>query len=134
MNILSAARRREILALAWERELRAGEIAQATNISFSGVSQHLKVLREAGLVSVRMKGRERWYRTDRGALGPAAAVIEAYWLDRMQRLRKLAETAEAGKRRNGRGAAKAASVQQDRTRPESEGSPKSQGPLRKKGH
>lgn len=92
---LAEPRRREILRLVWSREKAAGEIAAAMPITFGAVSQHLRVLREAGAVKVRQDGRQRFYRADRRALGPMAKVLEAFWAQGLDRLKDLAEEEEA---------------------------------------
>src|SRR5437867_11130753 len=79
LSALAEPRRRDILRLVWRRELTAGAIAGELPVSFSAVSQHLKVLRDAGLVEVRRDGRRRWYRADPERLGPVAAALEAMW-------------------------------------------------------
>jgi DNA-binding transcriptional ArsR family regulator len=98
---LAEPRRREILRLVWRRERGAGEIAAALPVTFGAVSQHLRVLREAGVVSVRKEGRRRFYRAERRALGPMAKVLEAFWAEGLDRLKALAEEEEThgGKRR-----------------------------------
>jgi DNA-binding transcriptional ArsR family regulator len=53
--------RREILELLRQRERPVGELVDHLRISQPGVSKHLRVLREAGLVRVRRDGRRRWY-------------------------------------------------------------------------
>jgi DNA-binding transcriptional ArsR family regulator len=60
--------RRDILALVWDRELPAGEIAAAFDLTKPTISQHLAVLREAGLVSLTPAGTSRRYRAQPGAL------------------------------------------------------------------
>jgi DNA-binding transcriptional ArsR family regulator len=60
--------RRDILALVWDRELPAGEIAAAFDLSKPTISQHLAVLREAGLVSLTPDGTSRRYRAQPAAL------------------------------------------------------------------
>jgi DNA-binding transcriptional ArsR family regulator len=87
-------RRREILRLVWDRELAAGEIAALMPVTFGAVSQHLRVLREAGLVSRRREGRHRYYRARREALGPLGACLEALWRGHLDRLADLAEAEE----------------------------------------
>lgn len=67
-------------------------------VSFAAVSQHLRVLREAGAVRVRREGRERWYQADRAALGPLAAWLESLWVPSLQRLAELAEAAQSDPR------------------------------------
>ena len=95
---LAEPRRREILRLVWDRERAAGEIAaEMDGISFPAVSQHLRVLRDEGMVDVRRDGRRRIYRARREALGPLADALEASWADRLGRLRELAEARERRK-------------------------------------
>ena len=53
--------RRQILELLRERERSVNELVQRLELSQPGVSKHLRVLREAGLVRVRPEGRRRWY-------------------------------------------------------------------------
>jgi DNA-binding transcriptional ArsR family regulator len=60
--------RRDILALVWDRELPAGEIAAAFDVTKPTISQHLAVLREAGLVSLTSAGTSRRYRAQPAAL------------------------------------------------------------------
>ena len=70
--------RRQIIAFLAEGESPMGEIASQFNSSLSAVSQHLKTLREAGLVTVRRDAQRRIYAINRGALLEAAD-----WLARM---------------------------------------------------
>ena len=60
-NALSYPARRQILELLRERERSVNELVQRLKLSQPGVSKHLRVLREAGLVRVRPDGRRRWY-------------------------------------------------------------------------
>lgn len=84
-----------MLRLVWDRERSAGEIAEAmAEISFAAVSQHLRILREAGAVEVRRCGRQRYYQAKREALGPLALWLEQMWGESLDRLASLAEQAE----------------------------------------
>ena len=76
-DVVADATRRDILAVLLEREevspesqgeISVSEIVAALGLSQPTVSKHLKVLREAGLVSVREEGQHRYYRLDRGPL------------------------------------------------------------------
>lgn len=81
--------RRAILALLAHADRRAGEIARGFAMSAPAVSQHLKVLREAGLVSVERKGSERIYRLDPGGLAEMeswAARTRSVWNSRLDAL------------------------------------------------
>ena len=68
LHALSSPVRREILWLVGDRERPAGEIAAAVHVSAPTVSEHLKVLRDAGLVAMRVDGSFRRYRARREAL------------------------------------------------------------------
>jgi DNA-binding transcriptional ArsR family regulator len=94
MKIIAEPRRREILRLCWRTERSAGDLAERFDVTFGAVSQHLKVLRDSGLVTVRKEGVRRFYRADRAALGPLAAYLEAQWAGQVDRLATLAEAAE----------------------------------------
>jgi DNA-binding transcriptional ArsR family regulator len=93
-QIVAEPRRREILHLVWDRERSAGEIAQLVDVSFSAVSQHLGILREAGFVSVRRAGKQRYYRADLVGIGTLKEVLEDMWSGQVTRLASLAEQAE----------------------------------------
>src|SRR5260370_12086688 len=63
LQVIAAPRRLRILELVWDRELSAGEIAAQFEVSWSAVSQHLRVLKEAGFVIERREGTTRLYQT-----------------------------------------------------------------------
>jgi DNA-binding transcriptional ArsR family regulator len=94
LAVIAQPSRREILRLVWRRERTAGEIAARMPVTFGAVSQHLRVLREAGLVDVRKDGRLRIYRARREALGAFAAALEEMWTASLDRLKDLAEEEE----------------------------------------
>ncbi|NNE11108.1 MAG: winged helix-turn-helix transcriptional regulator [Ilumatobacter sp.] len=97
-SALADGTRRGLLRLVRADELSAGELAaNFPHISRPAVSQHLRVLHEAGLVRVRPVGNRRMYRADIEALGPVSRFIEEMWSDRLQRLKQAAEAAERGR-------------------------------------
>lgn len=95
VKVIAEPRRREILRLCWDGERTAGALADQFDITFGAVSQHLRVLRDAGLVTVRRDGTRRYYRADREALGPLASYLEALWAQQLDRLATLAAEADA---------------------------------------
>ena len=101
IKIVAEPHRREILRLCWDGERAAGDLAAHFDITFGAISQHLKVLRDAGLVSVRRHGTRRFYRANRNELGPLAEYLESMWSDQLDRLAAMAETAEAQEGRTG---------------------------------
>jgi DNA-binding transcriptional ArsR family regulator len=87
--------RRSILRLVRDGELPAGEIARHfPSISRPAVSQHLRVLSDAGLVDVRPDGNRRLYRWRREGLRDAAEFLEEMWADNLARLKRAAEREE----------------------------------------
>jgi DNA-binding transcriptional ArsR family regulator len=84
--------RRRILRLVWDRERTSTDLAGHVGLSKPATSQHLRVLRDADLVSVRVDANRRWYRTDRRRLAEVRALVEAFWDDRLDALQAAAET------------------------------------------
>jgi DNA-binding transcriptional ArsR family regulator len=97
LKAIAEPRRQRILQLVWDRERTAGEIAAQFDVTFGAVSQHLRVLLEAGVVEQRRDGRRRWYRSNKQALGPLAAALEVMWGDRLAKLKMLAEAEDREK-------------------------------------
>lgn len=88
---IAEPRRREILALVRDRELSAGEIASRFEITRPAVSQHLGVLRDAGLLNERRDGTRRLYRARPEGLAGLRDFINQFWSERLQRLKLAAE-------------------------------------------
>jgi DNA-binding transcriptional ArsR family regulator len=76
---LSEPLRRTILERVIEQPRSVGEIAAGLPVSRPAVSQHLKVLKDAGLVRERRAGTRRIYAADAAALGELRAAIDAMW-------------------------------------------------------
>jgi DNA-binding transcriptional ArsR family regulator len=87
LRAIANPRRRAMLELVWDRERTAGEIASGSGLSAPATSQHLKVLRDAGLVRVRVDANRRLYRADPGRIAEVRAALEAFWGDRLARMR-----------------------------------------------
>jgi DNA-binding transcriptional ArsR family regulator len=98
LKAIAAPRRRQILTLVRDGELSAGEIAAHFDISRPAVSQHLTVLKEAGLVSERRNGTRRLYQARPEGLVPIRSFLEGFWDDRLDRLKVEAEREERKKR------------------------------------
>jgi DNA-binding transcriptional ArsR family regulator len=93
---LATPRRREILRLVWTGEARAGDIHRALgDVTFGAISQHLAVLEQAGVVTVRREGRQRLYRARPESLGQLRAWLESTWDDALYRLKVQAELEQA---------------------------------------
>lgn len=87
--------RRRLLRLVWDAERTSTELAAETGLSKPAASQHLKILRDADLVAVRVDANRRWYRTRRNRLSEVRALIDAFWDDRLDALTEAAEEADS---------------------------------------
>jgi DNA-binding transcriptional ArsR family regulator len=97
LKALAEPRRRRILSLVRDGELSAGAIAAHFEISRPAVSQHLTVLREAGLVDERRNGTRRLYRARPEGLAELKAFLDGFWDDRLEVLKREAEREEREK-------------------------------------
>ena len=91
---LAEPHRRQILDLLREGERPAGELVERLALSQPGVSKHLKVLREAGLVTVRADGKRRLYRLRADPLAEVdtwLARYRAFWSERLDELERHLE-------------------------------------------
>jgi len=86
LRAIANPRRRAMLELVWDGERSAGELAALAGLTRPAASQHLRVLREAGLVRVRIAGNQRLYRSDPVRLEELRAALDAFWGDRLGRL------------------------------------------------
>jgi len=101
LRAIAEPRRRQILALVRDEELSAGDIASHFDVTRPAVSQHLTVLKEAGLVSERRDGTRRLYRAQPQALAELKQFLDAFWDTRLETLKRAAERTER-KKKHGR--------------------------------
>ena len=99
LKAIAEPRRREILRLVRDDELTAGAIAAHFDVTRPAISQHLTVLRDAGLVVERRDGTRRWYRARPDGTRELRAWLEAFWDDGLTRLAAAAEQEERDARR-----------------------------------
>jgi DNA-binding transcriptional ArsR family regulator len=92
LRALAEPRRRRILTLVRDRELPAGEIAEQFEITHQAVSQHLRVLKDAGLVHERREGTRRLYAIRPEAIEPVRAFLEDLWPSSLGRLKAVVES------------------------------------------
>jgi len=86
--------RRTLLEVLTRGESSVGELMAATGLSQPNVSKHLKLLRDAGLVSVRPDGQRRLYRLEPGrlaALDQWLKPFRSFWADRLDELEQSME-------------------------------------------
>jgi DNA-binding transcriptional ArsR family regulator len=91
LRALAHPGRRAMLRLVWDAELTAGDLADRTDMSRPAASQHLRMLREAGLMRVRVAANRRLYRVDHDRMSELRAFLDDFWGDRLQRLKAMAE-------------------------------------------
>jgi DNA-binding transcriptional ArsR family regulator len=96
-EVLADPNRRRILDLLRERELPVGKLVEHLSLSQPGVSKHLRVLREAGLVAVRKDAQRRFYGLRAEPLVEMDAWLAPYrrfWTDRLDALERHLEKEE----------------------------------------
>jgi DNA-binding transcriptional ArsR family regulator len=98
-QVLADPRRRALLAGLAQRERTAGEIAEGFDVTRQAISQHLRILLEAGLIRERRDGTRRWYRAQPEGLEDVRAYLEAMWPSALERLKAAAEREHASGRR-----------------------------------
>lgn len=97
LRAIAEPRRREILRLVRDAELPAGAIAAHFAVTRPAISQHLRVLKEAGLVDERRDGTRRLYRARPETVEELRRFLDDFWTDRLERLRDAAEAKERDK-------------------------------------
>jgi len=74
--------------------MSAGQIADRFTVTRPAVSQHLRVLRRAGLLHERRSGRRRYYRVRLEGFEGLRKFLDGFWSDRLARLKSIAEKVE----------------------------------------
>jgi DNA-binding transcriptional ArsR family regulator len=91
LRAIAEPRRREILRLVAQDEMAAGEIAAAFDVTRTAVSQHLTVLRNAGLITERREGTRRLYRARPEGLAGLREFLDGMWASSLDMAVRLAE-------------------------------------------
>ncbi|HET6687282.1 MAG TPA: metalloregulator ArsR/SmtB family transcription factor [Jiangellaceae bacterium] len=91
LRALAEPQRRRILTLVRDGELPAGEIAEHFDITHQAVSQHLRVLRDAGLLNERRDGTRRLYAIRPEAIESVRDFLDQLWPTSLQRLKSVVE-------------------------------------------
>jgi DNA-binding transcriptional ArsR family regulator len=95
LKAIAEPRRREILQLvSGGGELTAGEIAARFDVTRPAISQHLTILRNAGLLEERREGTRRLYRVRPEAFGEVRAYLESFWDESLLALKNVVESDE----------------------------------------
>jgi DNA-binding transcriptional ArsR family regulator len=91
---LAEPRRREILRLVRDRPRSVNEIAERFDVTQQAISQHLKVLKDAGLVAVRPDGQRRLYVVRPEGLSELRDFLDEFWPESLQRLKRAVESGD----------------------------------------
>jgi DNA-binding transcriptional ArsR family regulator len=102
MRALAEPRRRDILRLVRDDELSAGSIASHFEVSRPAISQHLRVLKDAGLLDEHRDGTRRMYRARPEGLAELRGFLDEMWGEGLARLKSAAEADHRAQRRKGR--------------------------------
>ena len=84
--------RRAMLRCVWDDERPATELADAARLSPSAASQHLKLLRDVGLLTMRVDRTRRLYRADLQRVAEVARFLDDFWATPLERLKAAAES------------------------------------------
>ena len=93
LDALGDPTRRRVFAKLRNRVCTAGELAQGVDVSRPAVSQHLQVLRAAGLVVVRADGTRRLYQADSRGIDAVRRWFDGFWDETLESFRQAAESA-----------------------------------------
>src|SRR6201993_4302079 len=96
-TLADPTRRAVFERIAGEREIAATALVKGTKVSQPAVSQHLRALRDAGLVAERREGRHIYYRAAPKGLSPlfdGLGHYEAFWRERFGNLERLLKESE----------------------------------------
>jgi len=93
LKALADPHRRQILRLVQHHELAAGQIAARFPLTQQAISQHIAVLKQAGLLTERRDGTRRLYTLRHEALDPVRDLLAEFWPDALARLKDAVERA-----------------------------------------
>lgn len=99
LKALAEPQRIAVLRLVHAQELPAGEIAAHFKTSRQAISQHLKLMTDAGLLELRRDGTRRLYRIRQQAFGDLRTFLDIFWSGSLQRLKRRVETDKEARQR-----------------------------------
>jgi DNA-binding transcriptional ArsR family regulator len=91
LEALGDPTRRAVFELLREGPRAVGELALELPVSRPAVSQHLRVLKEAGLVTERRNGTRRLYRIDPGGVDALRTYFETFWAEALASFKAAAD-------------------------------------------
>jgi DNA-binding transcriptional ArsR family regulator len=100
LDALGDRTRRRIFVRLRERPRYAGELGRGMRVTSSAVSQHLQVLRAAGLIKVRAEGTRRLYQVDTRGLEAVRRWLDGFWDEALSAFKAAAEQAASKARKS----------------------------------
>lgn len=100
IQALSHRGRRTMLRLVQDEERTSSELSEAAGLSRSAASQHLRILRNAGLVHVRVDANRRYYRADLERLAQLRSSLDDFWGDSLSELKRNVEASPRSRKRS----------------------------------
>jgi DNA-binding transcriptional ArsR family regulator len=100
LDALGDRTRRRVFARLRNRTCSAGELAHGMNVTRSAISQHLQVLKAAGLVVVRAEGTRRLYQVDMRGVETLRRWLDGFWEETLGAFKEAAERAATKARRS----------------------------------
>jgi DNA-binding transcriptional ArsR family regulator len=97
LRAIAEPRRQEILRLIAANEMASGEIAAHFDVTRPAISQHLQVLKAAGLVTERREGTRRLYQARPEGLAQLRDFLDQFWAGGLERLARAAESEQKGR-------------------------------------
>jgi len=94
IKAIAEPHRRQILRLVGKQEMSAGEVASRFELTRPAVSIHLRVLKDAGLLTERRQGTRRLYRARPEGLADIRAFLDEFWAGTLEELKAAAEAEE----------------------------------------
>jgi DNA-binding transcriptional ArsR family regulator len=102
LRAIADPRRLQILRLVRDREVSAGDIAARFEVSRPAISQHLAVLKAAGLLVERREGTRRLYKSRPEGLAELRAYLEGFWEESLLQLKQTVERDQRMRKVHGR--------------------------------
>jgi DNA-binding transcriptional ArsR family regulator len=99
LRALADETRRHIIALVWNEERTASDIASQFAMSRPAISQHISVLLKSDLISLRRSGTRRLYRANQATMAKLQTEMASFWDRGLSRLKRAAERAERNRKR-----------------------------------
>jgi ArsR family transcriptional regulator, arsenate/arsenite/antimonite-responsive transcriptional repressor len=90
--------RRQVLVILKDGEKTPSEMAAHFDFTLPALSTHLRILRDAGLVSERREGQRRFYSVNKDGMTEMVEFLDMFWTERLHRLKQYVENKKKQKK------------------------------------